>query len=85
MTFKITKSKIKTVDYHGLILNVELDDEYIATDLNGSVYAYWGGLTGPWNLGASWTNGVSGSSRYITNIEFEGDWKESLMAVNNGD
>lgn len=75
--FSIKQDNTKVVDYFGLPFRIPNKYKYIATDGSGDIYAYIdkpviGERTHAW-----------GDARYcsLMDVEFEGDWKESLVEV----
>jgi hypothetical protein len=88
MSFKITDFKadqqgFKTVNYFGMILQVPAESRYLATDANGYIYAYSYSFNP--QLGVKyWCGGcVESDVNYLGIATFEGDWKESLMEIEN--
>ena len=75
--FKIDTTQYNQVDYFGLILSVPKQYEYIATDADGDVYAY---KNIPLAVIECFNSHLCA---YIRNIEYTGDWKQSLKRVSD--
>jgi hypothetical protein len=86
MSFEITdfttdQPSFRKVNYFGIILQVPIEKYYIATDENGDIYAY---SSKPWLGDTYWRGGSFGADvKYLGDVAFEGDWKESLMEIEN--
>ena len=75
---KVNKRAIKEIDYFGQSVIVLRGAKYIATDESGKTYTY---QSKPLVQKDFWL-GVSGSN-YVCDIEFEGNWRDSLMVIKN--
>jgi hypothetical protein len=84
MTFEITKFNLSdlvlnTIEYFGTSLQVLSTNQYIATDEDGSVYVY---QDEPWISDGCWQSATP-CMEYLGDCVFNGDWKESLMEIEN--
>ena len=68
----------KLVDYFGLPLIVETEVTHLATDENGSVFAY---RSEPYRSHSVW-DVLKGSGDYVCSVNLEGvAWLDSLLEV----
>ncbi len=86
MSFKITdfdaeQQHFRNINYFGIILQISSENRWIATDEDGGIYAY---PYKPQLNSDCWGSGGFGSGfECLGNATFEGDWKESLMEIEN--
>jgi hypothetical protein len=69
---------LKKIDYFGIQLYVNPNKAWIATDKDGSVYAYDGSMV-PVVAISDWDGGDGHAVFY--ELEYTGDWKTSLMEI----
>lgn len=78
-----------SIDYFGATVMVPLGSRitYVATDGDGEVYGFCKKPCLDHGIGSDiWTNdSTSHSCTYLCKIQYEGDWKNSLLEINRGD
>lgn len=81
--FKITstvrRGTVKVVTYFNKQFLASCDVKYVATDGNGDIFGY---TTKPTLIGQKWRKTSSSCKcEFIANVNFEGDFSESLQYV----
>ena len=78
MSFNVISKNVRTVDYFDISIDVTCHARFVATDKDGEIWSY---SEEPYiDEQRSWWR-VDEGGGMLGHIEYEGDWKDSLLEI----